>query len=117
MKDRTYASRSMNAFFSAALGLSSFFASACASDMNDGKSGETHFLCSTDEDCARHFGNDTYYCGAAKYCTPKSDGGTSHDDGGHSGASGAGGSSGSGGKGGAVGSGGDFAGCRTPPNS
>lgn len=126
MTNRISAARSMNAYLSALLAASPFFASACADQLNDGKSGETHFLCSTDADCARHFGNDDYLCNTEKYCAPKGDGGTSQGDGGHSGGTatggatgtgGASGGAGQGGAGGSAGGGGDFAQCKTPPNS
>src|SRR5579871_3042313 len=95
MKNRMHARRSMNAFVYAVLAVSPSlvgalaFASGCSNEMSDGKSGETHFLCSTDADCTRHFGSDDYYCGTQKYCTPKTDGGTSHEDGGQPGSGGA----------------------------
>lgn len=127
MKNRIHAPRSMNALASAALaastclGFALALASGCANDTNvDGKSGETHFLCSTDTDCTRHFGNHEYYCGPKKYCESKTDGGTSQGDGGQTGTGGsANGGNGAGGKVGTAGtsSGSDFASCKTPPNS
>jgi hypothetical protein len=115
MKNRM---RSLKGFVSMALAVSPFFAPACANDMSD-KSGETHFLCSKDDDCTRHFGNDDYYCGTHKYCALKADGGTPQGDGGRPGSDGGGAGGASGGKagGGSSGKGGDFAGCKTPPNS
>jgi hypothetical protein len=119
MKNRMPGARSMNALVAGALMIASFaFASGCSTRMSDGKSGETHFLCSTDEDCTRQFGNDEYYCGAEKYCTPKTDGGTLHVNGGQAGSGGAsqdhGGQPGSGGQAGS--SNGDSAGCSCGSN-
>ncbi|HEX4340257.1 MAG TPA: hypothetical protein VH062_30320 [Polyangiaceae bacterium] len=98
----------------------------CAARMDDGKSGETHFLCSSDADCTKHFGNDDYSCDGKTsndetYCVVKSDAGHA---GGSGGSTGAGGSTGTGGgaagKGGSAGdsdAGNPFAGCKTPPDS
>jgi hypothetical protein len=96
MKNRMHARLSMNAFVYALMAVSlcvaTVFASGCAaSQMSDGKSGETHFLCATDADCTRHFGNDDYYCGPEKYCAPKTNGGIPHADGGDAGDAGTGG--------------------------
>ena len=64
----------------------------CAAD-STGKSGETHFLCSKDDDCTRHFGSDDYSCGSSKYCVLNTDAGA-----GGSGGSGGSANGGSGGK-------------------
>jgi len=128
MKKKTEPSRLLKgsaSVFSLALRLASLSlgAPACANDMNDGKSGETHFLCQSDDDCSNHFHNDDYSCANGTFCTPKTDGGSQSSGGqrGGGGSSGgaAGSSGGSAGSGGSndTDSGGGFSQCKTPPNS
>jgi hypothetical protein len=79
-----------------------FGVSACAGDVSDGKSGETHFLCKTDDDCTKL--GDGYVC-AASYCARAFDAGSGGEGGSagrieSGGAAGAGDGVGSGGSGG-----------------
>jgi hypothetical protein len=115
----------------AALAVPALFALGCANEMTDGKSGETHFLCQSDADCTKHFGNDDYECTGKSasnqtYCAPKTDGGSNLGSGGRGGAASSenggnqttGGSKATGGAaGGPSDAGGDFSQCETAPNS